>query len=233
LCAAHEGQQAVVWVRDCGIGIAKDTLPRLFTLFGQEKRAREYSEGGLGIGLALVRGILDLHGGSIEASSAGPGCGSEFVVRIPVGAAPPEPPADREPRGTTQGVGLKILVVDDNRDVADSCCMLIELCGHQVRSAYTGAEALALAESFRPHMIATDIGLPDIDGYEFARKIRACDWAASVVLVAITGWGEEEHRRQSHAAGFNHHLTKPIDPKTMESLLESITGGLRGDSPDR
>jgi CheY-like chemotaxis protein len=233
LRAAHEGQQAVVWVRDSGIGIAKETLPRLFTLFGQEKRAREYSEGGLGIGLALVHGILDLHGGSIQASSAGPGCGSEFVVRIPVGAAPPEPPAESEPRGSTQGIGLKILVVDDNRDVADSCCMLIELCGHQVRSAYTGVEALALAESFRPHMILTDIGLPDIDGYEFARKIRACDWAGSVVLVAITGWGEEEHRRQSQAAGFNHHLTKPIDPKTMESLLESLTAALRGVSPDR
>jgi CheY-like chemotaxis protein len=113
-------------------------------------------------------------------------------------------------------------VVDDNKEVADTSSMLIELSGHQVQIAYTGTHAVELAESFRPHVILTDIGLPDIDGYEFARRIRATEWGHAAVLVAITGWGEEEHQRKSLAAGFNHHLTKPIDPKTIESLLESL-----------
>lgn len=233
LRASREAELVVVCVRDSGIGIAPETLPRLFTLFGQEPRAREHSEGGLGIGLALVHGILGLHGGTIEVTSAGPGCGSEFVVRLPLGAAQIEPPAAVEQHAAVQASGLKILVVDDNREVADSCCMLIELSGHQVRSAYTGADALALAESFRPHVVLTDIGLPDIDGYEVARRIRASDWGGSVVLVAITGWGEEEHQRQSQAAGFSHHLTKPIDPKTIESLLESLAPGSPTVAPDR
>jgi CheY-like chemotaxis protein len=222
LRAAQEFQHVVVSVRDSGIGIAKETIPRLFTLFGQEARARGRSQGGLGIGLALVQGIVDLHGGTVEVLSDGPGRGSEFLVRIPLGAPHDEHPSAGELAIAAEGLGLKVLVVDDNKEVADTCSMLIELSGHQVQSAYTGTHAIELAESLRPHVILTDIDLPDIDGYEFARRIRATDWGHAVVLVAITGWGEEEHQRQALAAGFGHYLTKPIDPKTIESLLETL-----------
>jgi CheY-like chemotaxis protein/two-component sensor histidine kinase len=222
LRATQELDTVVVSVRDSGIGIAADMLPRIFTLFAQDKGARARSEGGLGIGLALVRGIVSLHGGAIEARSNGPGCGSEFVVRIPVGASPEEQAVAAE---TGNGAGpkrLKVLVVDDNHDVADTCSMLIELSGHQVQIAYTGKDAIAVAERFRPQVILTDIGLPDIDGYEFAQAIRATPWGKTAALVAVTGWGTEERQRHSVAAGFSHHLTKPIDPRTIESLLTSL-----------
>jgi CheY-like chemotaxis protein len=225
LRATQEQGNVVVRVRDSGIGIGKETIPRLFTLFGQEARARGHSEGGLGIGLALVHGIVRLHGGAVEVFSDGPDCGSEFVVRIPLGAAQIDHPAAVEDATVAEGIGLKVLVVDDNKEVADTCSMLIELSGHQVQIAYTGTHAIELAESFRPQVILTDIGLPDIDGYEFARRIRATQWGQAPVLVAITGWGDDEHQRQSLAAGFSHHLTKPIDPKTIESLLESLAAG--------
>lgn len=222
LRATQELERVVVSVRDSGIGIAAEMIPRIFTLFAQDKDARGHSEGGLGIGLALAHGLVTLHGGTMEVHSKGPGCGSEFIVRIPAGLSQAErlPVADSEQ--SVGGLRLKVLVVDDNKDVADTCAMLIGLSGHQVQVAYTGGDAIDIAEVFRPQVILTDIGLPDIDGYEFAQRVRATAWGKTAVLVAITGWGAQESQQQSAMAGFNHHLTKPIDPKTIESLLASL-----------
>jgi CheY-like chemotaxis protein/two-component sensor histidine kinase len=222
LRATQEPGSVVVCVRDSGLGIAAEMIPRLFTLYAQDQDARGHSEGGLGIGLALAHGLVTLHGGTIEVRSKGPGCGSEFIVRIPPGIANVEQLPEPDSEASAGGTRLKVLVVDDNKDVADTCSMLIELSGHQVQMAYTGRSAIEIAELFRPQVILTDIGLPDIDGYEFAQTVRATPWGKTAVLVAITGWGAPESKQQSALAGFNHHLTKPIDPRTIESLLASL-----------
>ena len=228
LKAAQEGHELVVTIRDNGIGISADMMPRLFTLFSQAQTALGRAEGGLGIGLSLVRGVVTLHGGSVEARSDGPGTGSEFIVRLPVGTSLPEV----TDIGTTAenpllGAGLKVLVVDDNRDAADACASLLELSGHHVQTAYTGRHALELAETFRPHALLLDIGLPDFSGYELATKIRESPWGRGVMLIAVTGWGQDEDRRRALDAGCDHHLTKPIAPETVESLLQSLNPGSR------
>jgi len=220
--ATQELESIVVSVRDSGIGIPREMIPRLFTLFAQDAAARTRSEGGLGIGLALAQEIVRLHGGAIEAHSDGPGCGSEFLVRIPLGMPHDVQSADPTSANHAKGIRLRILVVDDNKEVADTCAMLIELSGHQVQIAYSGGDAFDTAESFRPQVILTDIGLPDIDGYAFAQRVRSTAWGHTAVLVAITGWGEAEHHDPSVAAAFSHHLTKPVDPTTIESLLEAL-----------
>jgi signal transduction histidine kinase/CheY-like chemotaxis protein len=223
LRAAREGNAIVVAVRDNGIGISADMMPRLFAMFSQAQAALGRSEGGLGIGLSLVRGLVTLHGGSVEAHSDGPGCGSEFIVRLPAGT-PVEEPADIEVEADAPvaGAGMKILVVDDNRDAADACAALLELSGHHVQTAYTGRRGLELAETFRPHALLLDIGLPDLDGYQLAAKVRAAPWGRGIILIAVTGWGQEEDRRRAFEAGFDHHLTKPIAAETVESLLQSL-----------
>ncbi len=227
LRAVQEGNDLLISVGDNGIGIAADMMPRLFTIFSQAEDVLGRAEGGLGIGLSLVRGLVTLHGGSVEVRSDGPGRGSEFIVRLPIGApaaaAQIDAPAEGAvPGGSAAGAGLKILVVDDNRDAADSCATLLELSGHHVQTAYTGRNALELAETFRPHALLLDIGLPDFDGYQLARKIRAAPWGGSIVLIALTGWGQEADRRRAFDAGFDYHLTKPIAPETVESLLRSL-----------
>ena len=228
LRAADEGHEVVVTIQDNGIGISADMMPRLFTLFSQAQTALGRAEGGLGIGLSLVRGVVTLHGGSVEARSDGPGTGSEFTVRLPIGA-PPAKVADMEIAEETPvpGAGLRILVVDDNRDAADACASLLELSGHHVQTAYTGRRALELAETFRPHALLLDIGLPDFNGYELAKKIRASPWGRGVTLIAATGWGQEEDRARALEAGCDHHLTKPIAPETVESLLQSLDPAFR------
>lgn len=224
LQASSDGADVVVSIRDNGIGISQDMMPRIFTMYSQAQGAIVRSEGGLGIGLALVHGLVSLHGGHIEARSEGPGKGSEFIVRLPVGLSLTEP---AETNGTADhanksGVGLKLLVVDDNRDAADSCSALMEFSGHHVQTAYSGRQALELAEAFRPHAILLDIGLPDIDGYQLAASIRAATWGQGIALIAITGWGQEQDRRRAIEAGCDHHLTKPIDPESVDSLLRSM-----------
>jgi PAS domain S-box-containing protein len=228
LRAAEEGHEVVVTIRDNGIGISADMMPRLFTLFSQAQTALGRAEGGLGIGLSLVRGVLTLHGGSVEARSDGPGTGSEFIVRLPIGT-PLAEVTDIEAiaKNLVPGAGLKILVVDDNRDAADACASLLELSGHHVQTAYTGRHALELAETFRPHALLLDIGLPDFNGYELATKIRASPWGRGVMLIAVTGWGQEEDRRRALEAGCDHHLTKPVAPETVESLLQSLDPAFR------
>jgi PAS domain S-box-containing protein len=229
LRAADEGHEVVVAIRDNGIGISADMMPRLFTLFSQSQTALERAEGGLGIGLSLVRGVVTLHGGSVVARSDGPGTGSEFIVRLPIGT-PLAKVTDVEATAENlmPGAGLKVLVVDDNRDAADACASLLELSGHHVQTAYTGRHALELAGTFRPHAVLLDIGLPDFNGYELATKIRASPWGRGVMLIAVTGWGQEEDRRRALEAGCDHHLTKPIAPETVESLLQSYDPMFRG-----
>jgi PAS domain S-box-containing protein len=222
LRAADEGHEVVVSIRDNGIGISADMMPRLFELFSQSQAALERAEGGLGIGLSLVRGVVTLHGGSVVARSDGPGAGSEFIVRLPIGTPAKVTEMEATAEHPLPGAGLKVLVVDDNRDSADACASLLELSGHHVQIAYTGQDALELAETFRPHALLLDIGLPDFNGYELATKIRALPWGRSVMLIAATGWGQEEDRRRALEAGCDHHLTKPIAPETVESLLQSL-----------
>jgi len=223
--ARVERDRAVVSVADNGIGIAPELLPRMFEMFSQATSALERSEGGLGIGLALARGLVLLHQGVIEARSAGVGRGSEFVVTLPLARpteAPTPPPAGRPEAATKK---LRVLVVDDNRDSADSLAMLLEISGHEVRTVHSGRDALAAAAAFAPDVALLDIGMPDLNGYEVARQMRAVAHGDRIVLVAVTGWGQEEDKRQAKAAGFDHHLAKPIDPDRLAALLAATRSG--------
>ena len=221
--ATNGDREVTVTVRDNGVGIGPELMPRLFTLLAQAQPALDRSENGLGVGLALVRGLVHLHGGTVEARSAGPGRGSQFIVRLPVGAA--VAPEEKAHDATTpaESAGLRVLVVDDNRDAADSCAMLLELSGHRARTAYNGTQALQLGENLLPHVVLLDIGLPDLNGYEVARRIRATTWGAHLPLVAVTGWGKEEDRERAFAAGFDHHLTKPVAPEAVASLVTTLS----------
>jgi CheY-like chemotaxis protein len=218
-------------VSDDGIGIAADALPRLFTMFAQIEESASRSEGGLGIGLALVKGLVDLHGGSIDAASDGLGRGSTFTVRLPLAR---HVPAEHTQVGDVRAAGTarrRVLVVDDNHDAAASLGMLLELGGHDVRVAHGGRAALALAQTFRPDLALLDIGMPDMSGIDVARTLRREPWGGAIVLVALTGWGQDEDRRRTLEAGFVHHLTKPVDPEQIESLLrQGPTTGVRAAS---
>jgi PAS domain S-box-containing protein len=222
LRATLQGSEIVVAIRDNGIGISADMMPRLFTMFSQAQAALGRAEGGLGIGLSLVRGLVTLHGGKVEAHSDGLGTGTEFIVRLPTGTPAEIPVIEASASARVAGSGLKILVVDDNRDAADSCALLMELSGHHIQTAYTGRRALELAETFGPHALLLDIGLPDLNGYQVAAKIREAPWGRGMYLIAVTGWGQEDDRRRAIEAGFDHHLTKPIAADTVESLLQSL-----------
>ena len=221
LSARRDDGDVIVSVRDNGIGISAAMMPRLFRMFTQADGAHARSEGGLGVGLALVRGIVALHGGTVHAQSDGPGSGSEFSVRLPISDSGAEVGQidNVEP---ALAFGVRILVVDDNRDAADTCAALLELSGHHVQTAYTGREALELAATFRPHAIILDIGLPDLNGYVLARRIRETTWGRSALLVAVTGWGQSEDKRRAQEAGFDHHLAKPVSAEALESALQMI-----------
>jgi PAS domain S-box-containing protein len=216
--ARREDGQAVIRVRDTGIGIPPELKPRLFTLFSQAGSAIERSEGGLGIGLALVRGFVQLHGGSVEAHSEGPGRGSEFVVRLPLATEARVERARTDDQGTRQA-SLRILVADDNEDICEMCSTLLGLWGHRCIVAHDGREALAVLETERPDVALLDIGMPDFSGYELGRRVRAAAWGERTVLVAVTGWGQDEARARSSAAGFDFHLTKPVDVAELERVL--------------
>jgi PAS domain S-box-containing protein len=222
LTATNGSDGLTVCVRDDGIGMAPEMLPKLFTLFSQGPAARDDAAAGLGVGLAMVRGLVELHGGTVEARSAGPGRGSEFIVRLPVESVPAaeETEARSPPAPTTT---LRILVVDDNRDAADSCATLFELAGHRTAVAYNGTQALELGGSFVPHVVLLDIGLPDLNGFEVARRIRTTGWGAGIPLVAVTGWGQEEDRRRAIEAGFDRHLTKPVAAETIQELVNALS----------
>jgi CheY-like chemotaxis protein len=211
-----------VTVRDNGIGIAPEMMPKLFQLFSQAHAPLERSETGLGVGLALVRGLVNLHGGSVSAGSRGLGLGSEFVVQLPFGDAPVAAASASPAAPSVVARPRRVLVVDDNRDAADSCATLLELQGHRTATAYTGTSGLALGETFRPETMLLDIGLPDLNGYELARRVRATDWGRGVQLIAITGWGQDADRQRAFEAGFDHHLTKPVTPQVIEALLREL-----------
>ena len=219
LTADREGSDAIVSVRDNGIGISSDMLPRIFEMFTQVDRSLERSQGGLGIGLTLVRRLVDLHDGTIEARSNGPDQGSEFVVRLPLIQPLLESASKEDGPRVAALSGSRILVVDDNRDSADSLGMLLRLKGNEIRTAHDGLEAVEVAETFRPELVLLDIGLPKLNGYDVARRIREQPWGRDVILVALTGWGQDEDRRRSQEAGFNFHIVKPVEFSALESLL--------------
>jgi len=219
-------EEVLIRVRDTGIGIAADQLGRIFDMFTQLDTSLERSVSGLGIGLTLAKNLVELHGGTMEVYSAGTGQGSEFVVRLPALTEAPKPPTPEPASSELKTVpSRRILVVDDNEDSAESLTILLSLAGHKTHTAYDGLEALEAAETFKPHIILLDIGLPKLNGYEVAHKIREQPWGQAMVLVALTGWGQEEDRRRSREAGFNHHLTKPVDPLELTSLIASVGAG--------
>jgi len=223
LSVGRVGPAAEVRVADTGVGIPAELLPRVFDLFAQGDRTLARSEGGLGVGLTLVKRLVELHGGAVEARSGGPGRGSEFVVRLPAAgaasAAADEPAAD-----APAAAGRRVLVVDDNRDAADTLAHLFGAAGYEVRTAYDGPEALTVADDFRPEAAVLDIGLPQMDGYEVARRLRG-RFGAGLLLVAVTGYGTEEDRRRAVDAGFDAHFAKPADPIALTRLLaETGTG---------
>jgi CheY-like chemotaxis protein/two-component sensor histidine kinase len=221
---ASDGE-VVVRVKDTGVGIPPDKLPRLFQMFFQVDRSLDRAQGGLGIGLALVRRLVELHGGRVEARSEGAGKGSEFVVHLPILAETAADPA-AEPDGATAAadVAWRILVVDDNRDSADSLAMLLRLRGNEVETAYDGAEGVQAAQRFRPHVALLDIGMPRLNGEEACRRIRAEAWGQGMFIVALTGWGQDEDRRRSAEAGFDEHLVKPLDFSALVSILGPMVG---------
>jgi CheY-like chemotaxis protein len=222
LTAERQGDEVVVKVRDTGIGIPADMLPRIFEMFTQVDRSLERSQGGLGIGLSLVRGLVELHGGSVEAHSGGPGQGSEFRVRLSV--HPPVWNAQPAAEDGRQGAPSRhrILVVDDNRDAADSLALLLTFQGNEVRTAYDGLEAVEAAAAFKPDIVLSDIGMPRLNGYEAAQRIREQCRGRRMVLIAMTGWGQEEDKRHANEAGYDFHLVKPVDVAALERLLSSL-----------
>jgi len=213
---------SVVRVRDRGIGIAADVLPHVFDLFVQADGSLARSEGGLGVGLTLVKRLVEMHGGDVQASSAGLGKGSEFTIRLPL--VTQEEACAEAPEGTagarvTDALRRRVLVVDDNVDAAESVAMILRLTGYDVRCSYDGVSALDTAKVYHPDVVVLDIGLPGISGYEVARRLRLDPEFVSTPLIAITGYGQESDRRQSEDAGFDYHLTKPVDPTTLQQLL--------------
>jgi len=223
LTARQENGKVVLHVQDTGIGIAAETLPHIFELFVQGERRLNRSQGGLGIGLTLVRQLVEMHGGTISASSEGLGKGSEFTVRLP---APPNNPQELQRQLTDEAqsaappTSRRILVVDDNVDAADSLATLLRLKGHVVRVARDGPTALTTARAERPEVVILDLGMPGMDGFEVARQLRAMTETKNSVLVAITGWSREEDRQRCYEAGFDGHLPKPVDLSAVQQFLD-------------
>ena len=218
----RDGADAVVKVADEGIGIPTAMLSRVFEMFVQVDRAHERGRGGLGVGLALSKQLIEMHGGTITAHSSGPGLGSTFELRIPIAS---------EVEASVRALGgkddlptsrFRLLVVDDNRDSVDSLSTLLRLMGNDVHMAYDGVEAVHAAHTYRPDIVLLDVGLPLRNGYDAARMIRSEPWGRGVVLIALTGWGQEQDRRKSREAGFDHHLVKPVDPKALMALVSEL-----------
>ena len=211
--------EVAISVRDNGIGMPADKLQTVFEMFAQFHGGNERTTGGLGIGLTLVKRLVELHGGRIEARSEGPGRGSEFVVRLPAAPAAAESEKAAGTRAAPAAAPRRVLVVDDNRDSADSLGLLLELQGHETRVAYDGLAAVEEAERFVPEVMLLDLGLPKLSGIEVCRRIRAAAWGRAMTIVALTGWGQEKDRRQSKDAGFDEHVVKPVEAQVLSRLL--------------
>jgi PAS domain S-box-containing protein len=221
LSASCDADELVIRIVDSGVGINPDHLPRIFEMFSQLHPTMDGSEGGLGIGLALAKGLVELHGGRIEARSRGLGQGSEFIVHLPRRVGPgwrsTQPASAATPPTITR---RRVLVADDNRDSAETLAMLLRVDGHEVMIAHDGSAALAAFGGFAPDIVLLDIGMPGTNGYEVARQIRLASPGAEVKLIAITGWGQEADKQKAFAAGFDHHLTKPVDTRQLSQLIE-------------
>jgi PAS domain S-box-containing protein len=221
---ARDGDWAVLRVKDTGTGIPAELLPKVFDLFVQGERSLARTEGGLGIGLTIVRKLVDLHGGTVSARSGGPGKGSEYIVLLP---ALSQKQSINESSTTWQPANARtkrrVLVVDDNRDLAETAAVLLSASGHEVRTAYDGVSAVATAREFHPDVVLLDIGLPGMSGYEVAKQIRASEPRRSMLLVAVTGYGQDADRQRARESGFDRHVVKPLDPATLEKIVESIS----------
>jgi CheY-like chemotaxis protein len=226
LSAGQEGGEAVIRVADTGIGIPPEMLLRVFEMFTQVDGRSTRTQGGLGIGLGLVKGLVEMHGGTITATSGGTGAGSEFMVRLPAIAAPPPGAAAGRPAERDALMELpcrRLLVVDDNVDAANSLAKVLRRIYKQdVRAAHGGPEALTIAGEFQPEVILLDIGMPGMDGYEVARRLRSSPNSSTSLLVAMTGWGQDSDRQRAKEAGFDHHLVKPVDPEAISALLAGL-----------
>jgi len=224
LAVARDGATAIVRVRDTGVGISATMLPRVFDVFVQADEGRSRSQGGLGIGLSLARTLVEMHGGTIEAQSAGADAGSEFSVRLPLSEQPTTSGAEtRRTAGHAAPLsGCRLLLVDDNRDTADSLAVMLQLLGSEVEVVYDGAAALLAVTTRHCDAVLLDIGMPGMDGYEVARCIRNQPELRTLVLIAMTGWGQMEDRKRSMEAGFDHHLVKPVDLESLQRLLEGV-----------
>jgi signal transduction histidine kinase len=220
--ARCEADDVIICVADSGIGISATALPRVFNMFSQVHSTTDRSEGGLGIGLALAQGLIELHGGTIDARSEGLGCGSEFTVRLPRRAAmAPVQVVTNSSLGTRATLHRRILIADDNRDSAETLAALLRMEGHEVTSVHDGPVALSVFSELKPDVALLDIGMPGLTGYEVARKMRQATPRAPLTLIAITGWGQDIDKERAFAAGFDHHLTKPVDPQRLVELLKS------------
>ncbi|MCI3952306.1 MAG: hypothetical protein K0R53_1804 [Burkholderiales bacterium] len=219
--ANRDGADVIVCIKDTGIGISPDHLPHVFEMFWQATSPSDTAAGGLGLGLALSRALVQMQGGTIEAHSEGPGKGSEFIVRLP--ALDDKAPAEYSRRPDTapasKATARRILVVEDNRDVADFLAMFLRLEGNEVYTAHDGAEALEKAEQSKPDVVLLDLGLPRMSGYEVCRAMRQAPWGKEITIYAVSGWGQEEDKRKSSEAGFNAHLVKPVEPTSLSALL--------------
>ncbi|MEP7084843.1 MAG: ATP-binding protein, partial [Betaproteobacteria bacterium] len=240
---SRSNSAAVISVRDNGVGIAPTMLDSVFDMFTQVDQSHAQAGGGLGIGLTLVKRLVEMHGGSVEAKSGGLDAGSEFVVRLPLAAAsvaangasagatgsqaasagtgdaltPEPPPAPRPPM-------RRIVVADDNVDAAESLSLMLEISGHETRTAHDGEHAFLIASEFRPDVMVLDIAMPGLDGHDLARRIRSEVWGKSMLLIAASGWGQKESKQQSRDAGFDHHLVKPVEFDALELLLRNGAG---------
>jgi two-component system, chemotaxis family, CheB/CheR fusion protein len=222
LTVERDGDQARIRVRDNGVGVAADQLPHLFEMFVQADTSLERSRDGLGIGLTLVKTLVEMHGGSVDARSDGLGRGSEFEVRLPVLADSAQPAPVAIANQPLAAVRRRVLIVDDSEDGAESLAMLLQIGGHETHKAHDGISAIEAAERLRPDVMLLDIGLPRLNGNEVCSRIRQTTWGKELTIVALTGWGQEEDRDRSTDAGFNAHMVKPVDHDVLMKLIASL-----------